>query len=253
MHILFLDESGTPPPPGKRRNRYFVIGGLAIPDGVWCKVRDELYGMKIRRGLYGELKWRYFAPNNDDEDNPMRTMNQAGRNEIRTELYQIICGTKSIRSLACVACIEAAYAMPSVNCADDLYHYAYKPLSKRFQYHLQDLSRTVGRVETGIIVADHRGPVPDSQFRGAHERLLKRTQNDFTSTYPNLVESLFFLPSDISVGIQLADMVAGAVWRKYEKNDDSWYKHLEPSVRKHPTTGKVDGYGIVKFPKGTWK
>lgn len=229
-----------------------MIGGLAIPDGVWHKVHDALHGMKVRRKLNGELKWRYFAERNREDVNPMQTLDQQQRNEIRVELYQIICGTKSIRSMACVACIESAYDMPSVVDADDLYHYAYKPLSERFQYYLQDLSRTVGRTETGIIVADHRGPIPDARFRGAHERLLKRTPNDFRSNYSNLIETLFFLPSELSVGVQLADMVAGAVWRKFEKNDDFWYKHLEPSLRKSPS-GNVEGYGIVKFPRGTWK
>jgi hypothetical protein len=70
MHILFLDESGTPPNPGKCRDKFFVIGGLAIPDSVWHKVHDSLHGMKVRRRLNGELKWRYFAASNDDQANP---------------------------------------------------------------------------------------------------------------------------------------------------------------------------------------
>jgi hypothetical protein len=251
MHIFFLDESGTPPSANKRRDRYFVIGGLAIPDGVWRKVRDDLFGMKVRRQVFGELKWRYFAPTNDDPENPMKDMTRDQKNEIRSEMYQIICSIKSIKSMACVACIEAAYQMPAIKCADDLYHYTYKPLSERFQYYLQDLSRTVGRLETGIIVADHRGLQPDAKFRTAHERLLG-ARSDFISSYPNLVESLFFQPSEISVGVQLADMVAGAVWRKYEKDDDYWYSRLEPSLRKSEQ-GRVEGYGIIKFPKGTWK
>lgn len=250
MHILFLDESGTPPSATKRKDKYFVIGGLAIPDGVWRKVRDDLFGMKVRRKIWGELKWRYFAPTNDDEANPMKKMDQEERNAIRSEMYQIIGSVKSVKAMACVACIEAAYQMPSITCADDLYHFTYKPVSERFQYYLQDLSRAVGRTETGIIVADHRGPQPDARFRTAHERLLG-AEGDFISAYPNLVESLFFQPSDISVGIQLADMVAGAVWRKYEKGDDYWYRRLEPSIRKS-NQGRIDGYGIIKFPKKTW-
>ena len=252
MHILFLDESGTPPPPNKLRDRYFVIGGLVIPDAMWHKVRDLVNGMKIRRKLNGELKWRYFAERNQDDLNPMKSLSQAQRNEIRTELYGIICSIKSIRSIACVTCIESAYQMPTCKSADDLYHFTYKPVSKRFQYHLQDLSRTVGRLETGMIVADHRGPTPDLRFRNAHERLIAISSGDSKSDYPNLVESLFFLPSDISIGIQLADMVAGAVWRKFEKDDDYCYKQLEPSIRKSPG-GIVEGFGIVKFPGKTWK
>jgi predicted DNA-binding ArsR family transcriptional regulator len=117
----------------------------------------------------------------------MRGMTQIERNEIRAELYQIICGTKSIKAIACVACIEAAYQMPSVICSDDLYHFTYKPISERFQYYLQDLSKSVGRAETGIIVADHRGVKADARFRRAHERLV-RIGSDFTSQDDNLVQ-----------------------------------------------------------------
>lgn len=251
MHIFFIDESGTPPGLGKGTDKYFVIGGLVIPEQVWHKVRDAVHGMKVRRKLIGEIKWRYFSPTNADTANPMRSMSRDEKDEIRAELYQIICSVKSIKSMACVACIEAAYAMPSIMDRDDLYHYTYKPLSERFQYYLQDLSRTVGRTECGIVVADHRGPKDDARFRRAHEALLY-SPGDFTSKYENLIESLFFQPSDLSVGVQLADMVAGAVWRKFEKGDDRWYTALEPSIRKSPS-GSVDGYGIIKFPKKTWK
>jgi hypothetical protein len=64
MHLFFLDESGTPPSPTKQIDRYFVVGGLAIPDGVWHKVRDSFHGMKVRRKLNGVIKWRYFTAQN---------------------------------------------------------------------------------------------------------------------------------------------------------------------------------------------
>jgi hypothetical protein len=250
MHLLFLDESGTPPPPGRYRDKYFVVGGLIIPDGIWHKVHDQLHGMKVRRKLFGELKWRYFSPSNEQDENPMKGKDPQERNEIRAEMYQIICSNKAIRTLACVTCIRPAYELPSVTSAEDLYHYTYKPISERFQYHLQDVSKVVGRKETGIIVVDHRAADQDYRLRQAHERLTK-TDGLFTANYRNLVESLFFLPSHISVGVQLADIVAGAVWRKFEKNDDSYYKMFEPSLRRS-ASGVVEGYGIVKAPKYNW-
>jgi hypothetical protein len=249
--MFFLDESGTPPKGLPCKDRYFVIGGLVIPDGAWHKLRDAVQGMKIRRKLRGELKWRYFSGSNNDDKNPMRLFSQEQRNEIRSELYGIICAIKSIKAMACVSCIEAAFAMPTCCSSDELYHYTYKPMSERFQYHLQDLTRAIGRMETGIIVADPRGAVADQRFRGAHELLIKRA-GDFTSNYAHLIESLFFQPSDLSLGVQLADMVAGAVWRKYEKGDETFYRQIETAFRTSPK-GVIDGYGIVKFPKRGWK
>ena len=109
-------------------------------------------------------------------------------------------------------------------------------------------------MECGIIVADHRGAKDDERFRGAHERLLYE-HTVWTSKYGNMVESLFFQPSDLSVGVQLADMVAGAVWRKYEKAaNERWYKApLNLPCGRLKGHGSVDGYGIIKFPKRTWK
>jgi hypothetical protein len=252
VHILFIDESGTPPSPQKLRDKYFVIGGIIIPEERWQKMRDGLLGLKVRLGIKGELKWRYFSPGNNESSNPMKAMDKATRDTIRTEIYdKIICGEKSVRTLGCVTCIKAAYARPSISTRDDLYEFTYKPVSERFQYHLQDLSRQVGRSELGIVVSDHRGQEDDKRFRAHHEALLRRS-GDFVSKYANLVESLFFVPSDLSVGIQLADMVAGAIWRRYEKGDTKWFDRLKPSIR-CSRDGNIDGFGIVKFPKGTWE
>ncbi len=209
-------------------------------------MRDGLMGIKIRRRIRGEIKWRYFAPNNDEPRNPMRNLDQAERDVIREEIYRLIGSEKAVRTLACVASRVAAYAMGAVNSQDDLYHGTFKPVTERFQYHLQDIGRISGRREFGIVVGDHRGAADDRRLRGHHEKLL-HSASEFTSKYANLVEGLFIHPSNLSVGIQLADMVAGAVWRKFERKDERFFQMLEPSLRRS-TSGVVDGYGLVKYP-----
>jgi hypothetical protein len=247
MHILFLDESGTVPRLQDRQPSYFVVGGVIIPETSWHRIRDGLMGIKIRRGIRGEIKWRYFSPNNDDQRNPMRGMLSQQRDEIREEIYRLLRSETGVKTLACVASREAAYQMPSINNQDDLYNGTFKPVTERFQYHLQEISRIAGTKQYGIVVGDHRGPSDDRRLRHHHERLLHST-SEFTSAYANLIEGLFIHPSNISVGIQLADMVAGAIWRKFERGDDRFYNMLEPSLRKSPD-GKVEGYGLVKYPK----
>lgn len=253
MHILFADESGTAPPSLEQAKgqKYFVIAGLTIPAGEWRGVANKLQGIKTRYKLYGELKWRFFSPGNEDDDNPMRGRPFAERDRIRAEMLGIVTGVKSIRVLAAVASIEACFAMPGVRSADDLYAFTYKPLSERFQYYLQGLRKDTGSEQFGIVVCDHRGPSDDKALRAIHQRLVARP-GIHSSTYMNFVETIFFAPSHMSVGLQLADVVAGSVWRKFERADDRFYRLIESAIRRGPK-GDVDGYGVVKVPRKGWK
>jgi len=139
--------------------------------------------------------------------------------------------------------------MSSVNTQDDVYNLTYKTLTERFQYYLQDSSEP-GKKEFGIIVGDHRGAQDDKRLR-QHHQMLMHSSASVTSSYRNLIEGLFLEPSHMSIGIQLADMVAGAVWRAYQKNDYTWYNLLQPSIRAN-SNHQVDGYGIIKVPKKNW-
>lgn len=251
MHILFIDESGTPPKPSDADPPYFVIGGIIIPEHRWHGIRDAMLGLKGRLRIRGELKWRYFAPGNDEVRNPMRRLGFDDRNKIRTELYQIIQGSRDVKTMAAICSAPAAYSIGSVNEQNDLYQLTYKTLSERFQYYLQDESRHSGNRQLGIIVADHRGAQDDKRLRSHHQRLL-HSGAEFVSRYDNLIEGLFVEPSNLSIGIQLADMVSGAVWRRFQKQDANWYTMLEGSLRRSPS-GSVDGYGIIKVPKSGWR
>lgn len=124
-------------------------------------------------------------------------------------------------------------------------------MTERFQYLLQDITRDSDRDTFGMIVADHRGKGDDDSMRLRHERLIRET-GQYSSDYKNFIEGLFFAPSHLSTGIQLVDMVAGAIWRAQSQNDRTWYDRLRPSFRSSPM-GKIDGFGVVRFPKSGWK
>jgi len=248
MYMMFVDESGTPPKVGVEHPKYFVIAGVIISEEYWVSVRNAVNGMKIRRKIRGEMKWRYFAPQNDDERNPMKGMPPDQRNAIRQELYDIISNVGKITAIASVCSIEAAYEMSSVTCPDDIYHLTYKVLSERFQYFLQDRKAFDAKPGLGIIISDHRGTKDDKMLRAHHQMLLHST-GKYISRYNNLIESLFLQPSHQSVGIQLADMVAGAVWRAYERRDGQFAAMIKSTFRRHSKTNSILGLGIVHVPK----
>ena len=132
------------------------MAGLVIPDDRWMGMHEKLSGLKRAASYHGEVKWRFFAPKNDDPENPMAGWVQEKRNDFRERVFAIITETKSCRIIACISESPTAYELGNVNSQDDLYFRTYKPITERFQYLLQDITRTSGRDSFGLIVADHR-------------------------------------------------------------------------------------------------
>jgi len=90
----------------------------------------------------------------------------------------------------------------------------------------------------------------DAKLRKRHHELIEKP-SQFTSTYENIVETIFFAPSEATVGLQLADMVAGAVHRSFQYGEHRFAELIKPSIRSSPR-GEIIGYGLVKMPKGNF-
>lgn len=250
MHLCFVDESGTPAKPGSNNSRFFVIAGIIIPEQRWDRAAKQLHGTKIRWKYHGEMKWRFFSPGNNDKANPMVGWDQSDKDKLRDEVFAIITKDRSLQIIAGVCDAELAYTLPNVNDQSDIYFRTYKVVTERFQYYLQDITKESGNLFNGIIVADHRGRDDDKTIRDQHQRLINE-EGAYTSTYLNMIEGLFLQPSHQSVGIQLADMVAGAIWRRWGASDPRWIEKLKASFRTS-RSGRIDGFGIARFPKQGW-
>ena len=150
--------------------------------------------------------------------------------------------------MACVCSVVRAYRQTYVNDEHDIYGYTYKPITERFEYHLQDITRATGVEKYGLIVSDHRGRDDDERVRRYHQMLM-HSQSPYISAYDRLIESVFLTPSHTSVGIQLADLFAGAVSRAFNFNDKTWFDEVR-SIFRSKRNGDIDGYGLVKFPTG---
>ena len=65
MHILFVDESGSPPESDKAHVQpYFVLGGIVIPEDIWAKVASDLARLKSYHHIDGEIKWSSLKNSN---------------------------------------------------------------------------------------------------------------------------------------------------------------------------------------------
>jgi hypothetical protein len=245
MHLLFIDESGSLSPVGKNKpDDKFVLGGFIISEDTWFKVDADLKSLKKRYNVEMEIKWRYFYQKKD-KSTSISHLNEQEKEQFRTDIFSVIAKYKSIKIISAIADIGLCYQRSHINSDDDLYWYAYKRLIERFQYYLQDLSREAGAKMNGIAICDHRERKQDKRLQNMHYKMM-HGQEQHISKFANILEGVFIVPSHYSTGIQLADMVAGGVYRWYAKNDDRFFNQFYQRIRKSPS-GNIEGYGIVKI------
>lgn len=244
MHLCFVDESGTPPGKPNPRKPYFTLGAAIIHCDSWKSISQRFHGFKVQHGLIGEMKWRYFAPDNQQEGNPMLRHSAPERRELSRQFARMI-AESDITLLACVVDVEKAYEFPSVTNQQTLYHFAYKPITERFQYFLQDAN------SIGLIVADHRGRDSDKMLR-AHHSALTSNPKATRSGYDRLIEGLFLQDSEHSIGVQIADFVAGAIHRAYCTSDTEHAKSIRHRIR-CDGRGEMLGRGIILHPKAGFR
>ncbi len=249
MQILFIDESGTPPPVANTESSpFFILGGVIIPEDSWHKIKKELDSIKKKFSINGEIKWRYFAPQNQHtKNNSLSHLTPEEKEKVRSNLFSVLVKYKSIRTICVITDTAKAYSLSYIKSPDDLYWYSYKQMTERFQYYLQDISSISGHITNGIIVCDHRGPNDDKRLQELHSKLLLGDHCVY-SNYNRLIEGLFIAPSHLSVGIQFADLIAGAVLRYIKSNDFRFFNQMQSTLRTSKD-GKVEGYGLVNFPK----
>lgn len=246
MHLFFIDDSGDP----SGSTTHFVLGGAVIPGDQWHNLNNSFSSICKQFRLQGEIKWRWFG-RKADKKNSLAHLSFEEKDELRKCLLESLTKFNSVKIIAAVAHLPTIRSKYPLFTPEHIYSLAYKSLTERFQYCLQDLSRESGITFNGILVCDHRNPGQDKLLRNFHQDLVQSGKHSLTR-YSNLIETLFLAPSHQSVGLQFSDLVVGAILRFFESNDDRWYNLISKSIRRHPESGKIDGYGLVKIPKEPW-
>jgi hypothetical protein len=214
MHLLYLDDSGSILDSSQQ---YFVLAGLSVFErqGHWiAKELDsvagrfspgepravELHGSPM---LTGVKFWRRI---------PLPDRIQA----IKDALQVLADSPSSTRVFAAV--VRKSAVLPR-----DPVEFAFEHICMRFDHWLMRLHKG-GDTQRGLILFD----------KSAQELALQSLATDFRETghqygiLRNLAEVPVFLDSRSSRLIQLADLVAYAVFRRFERGDSQFFDIIEP-------------------------
>lgn len=212
MHLLYVDESGSVADPNQQ---YFVLAGVSVFERKthWAeqKLNDvarkfapdaphsiELHGSPMRSGRDG---WKTHAL-------PDRL------NAIKEALREGVAGhySNGVRIFAAVI-KKAALA------GEDPVVHAFEQLASRFDLFLKRRHHKYNDSQRGIMLFDESATEQRIQTLA---REFKYEGHTWGKT-ANFAEVPVFLDSKASRLIQLADLVAYSIFRKYEANDDSFF------------------------------
>jgi hypothetical protein len=213
MYLLYADESGTVQDASQQ---YFVLAGFCVFERQCYWLGEELEKIAARFDaadtasvelhgspmLSGKKKWRHY---------PKEQREQAIQDALR-----LINSHPSNRVFASV--IRKAAVSPN-----DPVEVAFEQLASRFDYYLRRLHKS-DNSQRGLMIFDK------STYETTLQALATgfRTEGHTWDKIRNFAEVPLFLDSKASRLIQLADLIAFALFRYYESGDERFYSIIKP-------------------------
>jgi hypothetical protein len=209
MILFYADESGTPHDP---KQLFFVLAGFCIFERQihWLSNSLEAIAERFNPGdsssvelhaspmMKGRGFWRQFAK-------------EERINGIKDCLKIFANSHSENRMFACVI-------RKSTLVAKDVVEYSFEQLASRFDYYLIKKHKT-NDTQRGIFIFD----------KSTYENTIQNLATDFKKightwgVIKNMAEVPLFLDSKASRLIQLADLIAYAIYKHYEHQDDQFY------------------------------
>jgi ribosomal protein S20 len=211
VYMLYIDDSGL---STDKQDKYCVLAGFAtredknywIQKNIDALVTDhtgrsdiELHGSHIRSG---KGIWRGF-PKEQREDLLRAVLHTIAKNYPK---QYILFG----------AVVE--------NQGDDVAEELFTQITSRFDKFLKRKFAKRKEAARGIAIFDKSRQ--EQQFQ-LWSKMFQRTGNHWGETLANFAEVPLFLDSTMSRSIQIADIIAYALFRKYQYSDDSYFSIIQ--------------------------
>lgn len=214
MHLLYVDESGTPNDPNQH---HFVFAGISVFERQTYWLSKELDGIAARFNQSDPNAVELHGSPMFSGKGMWRSIPKEDRiKAIKDCLTLVVNSDKTNKVFGCVV-------KKSVITPDDPVEHTFEQISSRFDHYLSRKHRQ-NDTQRGIIIMD----------KSTVESTIQNLATDFRTighswgVLRNLSEVPLFLDSKASRMIQLADLIAYAMFRHYERGDDQFYKIIYP-------------------------
>jgi hypothetical protein len=238
MYLCYVDESGDPGLNGKG-SKHLLLGAALLFEGKWSYAKSDI----------DALIGRYF-PSPPKPKEIHCTELRRGRGEFskltpqqRQSMLEELCGLAT-------AMLDVEFRMFTIiydklwwkarnpgKSGSDLYVEAFENVVSRVDLFLRR-RHADGRPSKGIFIVDPHS----SDLSAALKRALGDFQSDGTrwANVYNVIESVMFLHSHESPGLQFADLCSFATWRLVEYADPSLVQKVAQCFDREPINSAVN-------------
>ena len=210
MYLLYLDGSGSVKNPSERQ---FVLAGVAVFERqiyhLISKADSFVSSLGLGDAQSAELHASVMANGNKA---PWKGIVRKERLQIIERALKMVNDAhNTVRAFAVVADKQAVQ--------DDPVEYDFEKICSRFNHFLSRIWRNRGDRQRGLVVMD------ESHYEQALQGLARQFREGGTrwGTLHNMAEVPLFADSAASRLIQVADLLAWAVWRRYEYGDTRYF------------------------------
>lgn len=245
MYLLFIDESGTTDlkkenvvSPLGGNTLYFTLGAVLLNARQLeaFETTFELLRRKYFKKEFTEIKYSVQSK---------KMKNGVSIKEYRSDVYKQI--AKSSVTLFGVGMNKfSRYEDDTITSRDDTYQLAFQHLIQLINAHVvrKKLKEPI------TVFIDSIDDSHDTKMYQAYKLALKNK-----SLMPNFDKSIFspslnFAISKFTVGLQIADLVAGSLWRGLEAKDKSYSNMIK---KRFPASDNGNPYNYGYVTCSNWK
>lgn len=205
--------------PAPRDPKHLILAGAGLFEGKWRSIRNDIESLLEK-----------FFPNAADRPRelhasearkgrgPYSRLSKDDRDRLLGDACAILSNLRDKEITLFGIVIDKAwwFSRNPGKTGDELYLDAFEDLVSRFDYYLRRRHQE-GQPAKGLIIADPK----HQSFCGALKSALRRFHADGTqwARLQNVIETVLFLESHESPGVQLADLTSYALWRAAEASD----------------------------------
>lgn len=230
---LYTDGSGGSDwfrPVGKSPHRFHTLAGLIIDPESDLLAKDRVdkildsYIPEETRGIRPDNEYELHFNAIKSARGIYRKIDKKERDEMIYRTFETIVELKPIAIASTVDKVAERQKW-----GERAFHpqsYAMRSVVHKFSMHLNRLDKI------GSVVYDE----DKIQFNLLLQKAITNFRKNGIVIGPqatldklkNILNNINFCPSHLSPGLQLADFAASAIWHKYERDNDEFYKLIEP-------------------------